>query len=852
MKALSIRSTLGVVIGLLGLLLVAVSAIALMGALERYRAAQKVATLAPISQSFFDSLQAHRLERGNVLIALGNPQPAEKTVTDGIAEQRANAQKGFSSGFAGLAQLRNMPGAEALLGRLKSTHDAVEALRPRMTANLSQSGAQRDAQLARDWPQVTQAFLSAVEAASDYLEKSLMLVDPLADQLLSAKDNAWTMRNFGGSLVLRLLTSLGTQKTWGSVEIAANAEERGRMLTAHDSLADIATLPGIPKALVDSIKKADGFFNGPLAQERQVVVRALSEGQIPDIDRAQFQARAVEGLSLLNDVANTALTELVLRANAQTVASRNALIFNSAMLAAALIFTAIGFLIVQSRVSGPILRMTGTMQKLADRDLTVEIPFVDRGAEIGAMAKAVQVFKDNMLAREKAEADIARQREEAERQRQEREAREKQAGEEIAVLVNKVAQGDLSGRIDETGKDGFFLTTSSELNRLATTLQTMNQELAQTMGAMADGDLTKSVRGDYRGVFGEIKNDVNAMAERMRTFAGRLTDTAQSVKIASDEISTGSQDLAQRTESQAASIEETAASMHEITATVKQNADNAQAASQLAVAARDTAEKGGNVTQQAVTAVSRIEESARKISDIMTLIDEIAFQTNLLALNASVEAARAGEAGKGFAVVAQEVRALAQRSANASKEIKSLIGESNTQVKSGATLVNQTGGSLTEIVTAIKKVSDIVAEIAAASREQATGLDQINTAIGNMDEITQRNAALVEETTASAQSLASQATELADLVGFFKLDTKAPAIPGANPGPKTTPGPAAAANPTKPAQPAKAMVPVAPRVAPQATPLSAPRAATRATSPAAPLAPARAIVSNDDDDWKEF
>ncbi|MEK9971283.1 MAG: methyl-accepting chemotaxis protein, partial [Ferrovibrio sp.] len=255
---------------------------------------------------------------------------------------------------------------------------------------------------------------------------------------------------------------------------------------------------------------------------------------------------------------------------------------------------------------------------------------------------------------------------------------------------------------------------------------------------------------------------------------------SSAVRDASGEISTGSQDLAQRTESQAASIEETAASMHEITATVKQNADNAQAANQLASAARQTAEKGGRIVTDAVTAMNGIEQSAQKISDIVGLIDEIAFQTNLLALNASVEAARAGEAGKGFAVVAQEVRALAQRSASASKDIKGLIQESNAQVRSGAGLVQQTGSSLDEIVNAVKKVADIVAEIAAASREQATGLDQINTAVASMDETTQRNGALVEETSAAAQALSGQAHELNELVGFFRTGAVAATQPGAN------------------------------------------------------------------------
>jgi methyl-accepting chemotaxis protein len=481
--------------------------------------------------------------------------------------------------------------------------------------------------------------------------------------------------------------------------------------------------------------------------------------------------------------------------------------------AAIAVSVALALYIVIATLTRPISRITGVMNTLATGNTGVAVTGSERRDEIGEMAKAVQVFKDSMIAREAAESEIAQQREQAEQRRIEQVAREKAAGDEIAALVNKVADGDLTGRINESGKDGFFLSTSQELNRLAATLQTMAGELAEVMGAMAQGDVTRSVRGEYHGVFGQLKSSANGMAERLREFAGRLTQTTQSVKAASTEISTGSQDLASRTESQAASIEETAASMHEITTTVKQNADNAQAANQLAVAARDTAEKGGNVVADAVRAVTQIEESARKISDIVGLIDEIAFQTNLLALNASVEAARAGEAGKGFAVVAQEVRALAQRSANASKDIKALITDSNAQVKTGAALVNQTGGSLTDIVNAIKKVSDIVAEIAAASREQATGLDQINTAVGSMDEMTQRNAALVEETTAAAQSLNTQAGQLAELVAFFK-------VAGGQPAPATpAPRPVAAA-PRKPA--------------------------------AAPAAPAAAPAAASAEDWQEF
>jgi len=380
-------------------------------------------------------------------------------------------------------------------------------------------------------------------------------------------------------------------------------------------------------------------------------------------------------------------------------------------------------------------------------------------------AKNLADIQASMAEREKLEAAAAAERE---RFNADRKAREKNFEDAIGQIVALAADGDLGQRVNTADLTGVMKRVGKSVNTLLSRSEEVFAAVQGVTAAMAGGDLRKRIDAEFHGRFGDLAGDINAMGQRLSDFAARLAESATAVRNASSEISTGSQDLASRTESQAASIEETAASMHEITTTVKQNADNAQAANQLAMAARDTAEKGGSVVADAVTAVTQIEQSAQKISDIVGLIDEIAFQTNLLALNASVEAARAGEAGKGFAVVAQEVRGLAQRSANASKDIKALISESNAQVKTGAALVNQTGGSLTEIVAAIKKVSDIVAEIAAASKEQATGLEQVNTAVSGMDEITQRNGALVEETTAAAQTLEGQAQQLAKLVGFFR------------------------------------------------------------------------------------
>jgi methyl-accepting chemotaxis protein len=432
----------------------------------------------------------------------------------------------------------------------------------------------------------------------------------------------------------------------------------------------------------------------------------------------------------------------------------------------ALIAALIAAMLIGRSIRRPVLALTDSMGVISTGDYAAAVPGLERGDEIGRMAKAVQVFKENGQENERLRQQVEVEREQRERDRA---AQEAELDRSVGMVVQAAVAGDLGKRIETASLEGVMRKLGDGINSLVGSVSTAIDEVGRVLAAMAGGDLTRRVDGQYQGVFAELKDNVNASSEKLAGTVKGIAEAAAAVNEASSEISTGSQDLAQRTESQAASIEETAASMHEITTTVKQNADNAQAANQLAAAARDTAEKGGSVVSDAVGAVTRIEESAKKISDIVGLIDEIAFQTNLLALNASVEAARAGEAGKGFAVVAQEVRALAQRSADASREIKSLINESNAQVKTGASLVNQTGSSLTEIVTAIKKVSDIVAEIAAASREQATGLDQINTAVGSMDEMTQRNGALVEETSASAQALAGQAKELTRLVAFFRV-----------------------------------------------------------------------------------
>jgi methyl-accepting chemotaxis protein len=340
---------------------------------------------------------------------------------------------------------------------------------------------------------------------------------------------------------------------------------------------------------------------------------------------------------------------------------------------------------------------------------------------------------------------------------------------EVSDLVSAAASGNFSIRIDTVGKDGFFLKLAEGLNQLVNTADKGLNDVARVLGAIAKGDLTEKVDADYSGTFGDLKNYCNDTTESLTTMLGDIRNAAEMIFTASSEIAQGNADLSSRTEQQAANLEETASSMEELTSTVKLNADNAKQANVLAEKASSVATDGGSLIQQVVNTMNDINQSARKISDIIGVIDGIAFQTNILALNAAVEAARAGDQGRGFAVVASEVRTLAQRSANAAKDIKALINDSVEKIESGNSLVNKSGETMKDIVDSIKRVNDIMSEIAAASNEQSTGIEEVSTAVSQMDEMTQQNAALVEEAAAAAESLQSQADQLSRSVSQFKL-----------------------------------------------------------------------------------
>jgi len=426
---------------------------------------------------------------------------------------------------------------------------------------------------------------------------------------------------------------------------------------------------------------------------------------------------------------------------------------------------ACGLYVARKQLSRPILDLTSSMKKLAHGDYDTDIPFAGRKDEIGDMASAVEVFKNNGLEVARMNAsDLALRSKSEDLQKR------------MSAVVAAAVEGDFTHRIGKQWGVESLDIFAYNVDQLLASIDVGISETLRVVRSLAEGDLTDSMAGQFKGTFAELQQNVNSTMETLRATMLKVRLATGSMNGSTNELSAAANDLSRRTEQQAAALEQTSAALDEITAVVKTSTDRAQEATAMVGEAKESAVKSGEVVRNAVAAMGRIEQASREIAQITNVIDEIAFQTNLLALNAGVEAARAGEAGKGFAVVAQEVRELAQRSANAAKDIKGLIGKSGDEVAGGVSFVQKTGEALAEIEARVLRINDHIQSIAVASREQATGLGEVNTAVNQMDQVTQQNAAMVEETSAATSKLASEANGLFELISQFNIGEDRQAI----------------------------------------------------------------------------
>ncbi|HEV2518868.1 MAG TPA: methyl-accepting chemotaxis protein [Devosia sp.] len=432
-------------------------------------------------------------------------------------------------------------------------------------------------------------------------------------------------------------------------------------------------------------------------------------------------------------------------------------------------------LLAQRFVAKPLSDMTDGFRRLSEGDLEVTVDGKQKIAEVNGLGRVLGIFREALRSRDvlageaaaTAKVTVARADAAAALNR------------EIGDVVGAALEGDFSRRVDAEFADQELEVLARSVNQLVETVDASIGETAQVLGALAQADLTRRMQGSYSGSLKKLMDDTNAVGDRLTEVVTNLRSTSRSLKVATGEILSGANDLSERTTKQAATIEETSAAMEQLAVTVLENAKRAESASSNAADVSRTAEQGGEVMREATAAMERITQSSAKISNIIGLIDDIAFQTNLLALNASVEAARAGDAGKGFAVVAVEVRRLAQSAASASSEVKALIEQSSTEVAGGSRLVAEAANKLGIMLEGARTNYELLQGIAGESRAQASSIEEVNVAVRTLDEMTQHNAALVEQTNAAIEQTESQAGELDRIVDVFTVAEAgaAPAVP---------------------------------------------------------------------------
>ena len=674
---LSIRAVLGLVIGLMGLLLVVLSTVALIDAFDRNQAARRVAALAGTSQPLFKALQSHRLERGNELAPLMAEAPAAATVDQVVGANRKSTEEGYADGMAAMARL-DLPGLPAMVAKLKAAHDTVAALRPRADAALHQPKSGREAGLVPDWAKQTQALLNALNDTTDLLEANLKLVDPTVDQLLSIKRAAWVVRNYAGSEVLLAGSALSTGQPWTPAQVLESADYRGRVATALAIVTEAVARPDAPRSVVDAVAKMNDDFLGPGTLRRKPTYDALAAGQKPEISAGDWLGREATSLSSINGVANAAMDEMVARANdAAGRATRN-LVLDGLLLLAALGLSAAGFLIVRRRVSAPILGLTATIGRLAQQDFAVEIPAKTRDDEIGRMQEALLVLRENGRQHELAVA--ARIEEQA-------------AAAQRAQTVDHLCQGF----------DGQVGASLAAVGQATARLMAASEAMTEAAGRSASetGTVAAAAQEASAGV-----NTVAAAAEQLSASISEISrQMSQSTAISNDAM-----EKAGKTDTTIAGLAAASQKIGEIVTLISNIASQTNLlALNATIEAARAGEAGKGFAVVASEVKSLANQTAQATQDITQQIGQIQDMTH-----DAVEGVRA------ISAVIREMGGITTGIAAAVEQQGAATSEIARNVQEVAMAANQISASITDVSAAVDQSSEVAAEVRDAAQAMGT------------------------------------------------------------------------------------------------------------------------------------
>jgi methyl-accepting chemotaxis protein len=702
-----------------------------------------------------NSIRANRGQAQTAIQAADNPAP----IIDKV--ELAN-RKDLDAAVARLGSTA-LADRDALIEAVVRQQKATDAKFADLRAEAAKPKAERSLAATMPWYNSVGDIEGALVKAADATSLAVRLANPILADLQNFKSTGWRVRSNYGIQCSVLRPHIASGKALEPAQIRKLGELRGIADSSMDQLRQMMQRPGLSAELVGKL--------GVMGNEMQAANRGidalqakLGQGTAPLMAAEEWTRLCNGPFTAMLSAITQSLDDMAAETQSHLNQAWMQLSIIGLLLVALLAVCVLSWRGVQRRIAKPVVALKSALDEMQAGDFSKAIPAPASPDEIGALSGALEAYRENALSLEASRRD----RELAMLADSQQAANVQKMLGEVSLIVSAAQNGDFSGRAAVGDVGGPLGDLVSGINEINAVVDAATSEFAEALSAVAGGDLTVRVDSAYRGKFAELKGAINETVDRLSTTVRTIQTTSADVGLAAREINMGADDLSKRTEEQASSLEETAATTEELAASVKATAQASRQAASIATEAMEAAQNGGAIAGQAVDAMVRIETASQKISDIIRVIDDIAFQTNLLALNAAVEAARAGDAGKGFAVVASEVRTLAQRSSAAAKDISGLISSSNAEVGEGVKLVRRAGDSLIRILDASQKVAATIAEISAASGEQASGIDEMSQAVAHLDEMTQANAALSEQSAASAASLSSRIGQLNDLVAAFR------------------------------------------------------------------------------------